>query len=185
MNNYVYKDGELYHYGVLGMKWGVKRYQNEDGSLTARGKRRFDRVANSERAQRRNTKAAIGVLKSYKADKDFDAYVYKLSTNKQHKKLDKLASKSEVRKQLGDQAGFQKYQSKTSKQLAKYEKARKLYERNIQESAVLQKKIDDISSGTLKAGRDFVARNVAIVVPTQSGFIGGRVRDYIEKNRNS
>lgn len=27
------------HYGVLGMKWGVRRYQNEDGSLTEAGKR--------------------------------------------------------------------------------------------------------------------------------------------------
>ena len=34
-------DGELYHYGVKGMKWGVRRYQNEDGSLTPRGKKRF------------------------------------------------------------------------------------------------------------------------------------------------
>ena len=51
----------------------------------------------------------------------------------------------------------------------------------MQESAVLQKKIDDISNGTLKAGRDFVSRNVAIVVPIQSGFIGGNIRDYIEK----
>jgi len=30
----------LQHYGVLGMKWGVRRYENEDGSLTALGKAR-------------------------------------------------------------------------------------------------------------------------------------------------
>lgn len=30
----------LIHYGVLGMKWGVRRYQNEDGTLTEAGKKR-------------------------------------------------------------------------------------------------------------------------------------------------
>ena len=33
---------ELYHHGIKGMKWGVRRFQNEDGSLTSAGKKRYD-----------------------------------------------------------------------------------------------------------------------------------------------
>ena len=33
---------EIWHYGIKGMKWGIRRYQNEDGSLTTQGKKRYD-----------------------------------------------------------------------------------------------------------------------------------------------
>ena len=40
--NYTPEPNELYHWGIKGMRWGVRRYQNKDGSLTAAGKKRYD-----------------------------------------------------------------------------------------------------------------------------------------------
>ena len=53
-NNYIItSDGffiestELMHYGIKGQKWGVRRYQNKDGSLTAAGKKRYDSLTSA------------------------------------------------------------------------------------------------------------------------------------------
>lgn len=35
------KNGTLIHYGIKGMKWGIRRYETENGSLTAAGKKRY------------------------------------------------------------------------------------------------------------------------------------------------
>lgn len=42
MNDYL-KTKEFYHSGVKGMRWGVRRFQNEDGTLTEAGKARYNK----------------------------------------------------------------------------------------------------------------------------------------------
>ena len=34
-------EDELYHHGIKGQKWGIRRYQNPDGSLTAAGRKKY------------------------------------------------------------------------------------------------------------------------------------------------
>lgn len=43
---------ELYHYGIKGQKWGVRRYQNEDGTLTPAGRERYGDI-DSKTARKR------------------------------------------------------------------------------------------------------------------------------------
>ncbi len=41
-------DETIQHHGVMGMKWGVRRYQNKDGSLTPAGKKRLSQKTEKE-----------------------------------------------------------------------------------------------------------------------------------------
>jgi hypothetical protein len=75
---------ELYHHGVLGQKWGVRRYQNKDGSLTPMGKKHFLNLSKSSvKKYKQKQDAAFDASREY--DKKYKAV--KKEYEKSHRKL--------------------------------------------------------------------------------------------------
>ena len=67
-NNYYRRsDAELYHHGIKGMKWGVRRFQKKDGTLTNAGKKRYaddgpDEAARKERNKKIAKRVAVAAI---------------------------------------------------------------------------------------------------------------------------
>ena len=110
-------EDELYHHGVLGMHWGVRRYQNTDGSLTSAG-------------QKRMMKLQKGVAKWTKKQAKYEKKKYKamkgLSSHSKEKKLMKYSKKSvkALKKKAKLEKKLYKFQKMQFKAVKKYQKQR-------------------------------------------------------------
>lgn len=107
---------ELYHHGIKGQKWGVRRFQNADGTLTglgrtraAMGAARYLNKMDAERARSASTER--------KAQKKFDK-----ANAKWEKKLDKAYEKEGQRSTWNDKEPTKKNQKRAAKEEKKLDK---------------------------------------------------------------
>lgn len=92
----------LAHYGILGMKWGVRRYQNADGSLTSAGKERYGSGKGTSASE--GFKRARNILKSDSGSRSSRAF-----KEARRKDIDELSTQElrEINNRLREEKSYQ------------------------------------------------------------------------------
>ena len=91
----MYSD-ELSHHGILGQRWGIRRYQKKDGSLTPAGLKRYGSEANFKKIQRAEAKAQKEAEKAKyraKTEAEIAKINKKYKINKQDEKKEETKAK--------------------------------------------------------------------------------------------
>lgn len=73
--NYCITNDELYHHGILGQKWGIRRFQNKDGSLIKSRKRSKNSKKQAKLKSKLGTPRALAFLNSASAFESFQRQV--------------------------------------------------------------------------------------------------------------